>query len=63
MTETSKKMIVASAVVAALVAAASIVDLIAGIPFSGQYMVMDICFLIGAAIMFYMCYDAWKDLR
>lgn len=63
MTETSKRMIIASAIVAALVAAAAIVDLVAGIPFSGEFMVMDICFLIGSAITFYMCYDAWKDLR
>lgn len=56
-------MILVSGFVAVVVACASIVDIVAGVPFSGQYIVLDICFIIAAAIMLYMCYDAWKDLR
>ena len=63
MTETAKRLILASAVVAGVVALAAILDLVIEFPFSGFSMVMDILFLIGAVITLYLCYDSWKDLR
>ena len=60
-TGTPKKMILGSMILAGIVALAAIVDLIIAMPFAGQ-MVMDILFLIGAAIVFYLAWDAYKDL-
>ena len=63
MTDTSKTLLRVSAVVAGLVAVAAILDLALGFPFAGYNTVMDICFLIGALIVIYLAWDAWKDLR
>lgn len=60
-TSTSKKMILGSMIAAAVVALAALVDLVAGFPFAGQ-MIMDIMFLVGAAIVLYLGWDAYKDL-
>lgn len=55
-----KQMIYGSMIAAGVVAAASILDMATGIPFSGQ-MVMDIMFLISAAMVFYLGFDAMKE--
>lgn len=62
MASASKNMIIGSWVVAGIVAVAAILDLALGIPFN-RLMVMDILFLIGAAVIFYMGWDAFQDLR
>lgn len=57
----SKNWVIGSMAVAGLVAVASILDMILDIPFSGG-LVMDITFLLSAALVIYMGYDAYKDL-
>jgi hypothetical protein len=56
-----QRLIIISMIAAGLVAAAALVDIVLGIPFS-QKIVMDVMFLIGAAIVIYMGYDAYRDL-
>lgn len=66
MSDTSRKMILGSIVAAGLVGLAAILDLVTGMPFgfgSGKTLVMDILFLICAAIVVYLGLDALKDLR
>ena len=64
MKDLPKRVVVASMVVAGLVAIASILDLVMGIPFSGSgnTSMMDILFLVCAAIVGYLSWDAFKDL-
>ena len=50
-------------VVSAIVALAAIADIALGVPFAGsQTMTMDIIFIICAAIVGYLCWDALKDM-
>ena len=63
MVETSKKLIIGSAVVAGLVALACVFDLALGFPFGGYDTTSDILFLVGSLLVLFMGYDAWKDLR
>lgn len=61
MTNVTKKVVLASMAATGLVALLAILDLAMGIPFRGQ-MVMDILFLVAAAIVGYMCYDTYREL-
>jgi len=61
--ETSKRMIIGSVVAAGIVALLSILDLIIGIPFAGFSMLMDIMFIVAAALVGYLGWDAYQDLR
>lgn len=66
MSDTSRKMIIASMVAAALVAVAAVADLILKVPFdfnSGKTWLMDILFIVSALIVLYLGWDAYKDLR
>ncbi|MBX3444628.1 MAG: hypothetical protein KF774_19675 [Planctomyces sp.] len=65
MSDAPKKMVIGSMAVAAVVGLLAILDLIIGFPFSGSEHVrmMDILFIICAAIVGYLAYDAYKDLR
>lgn len=63
MASASKNMIIGSWVVAGLVALVAILDLALGIPFDRRMVVMDVLFLIGAAVIFYIGWDAFQDLR
>ncbi len=65
MSDAPKKMVIGSMVVAGLVAAAAIADLVIGVPFSGSThtKLMDILFIVCAAIVGYLSWDAWRDLR
>lgn len=56
-----KRMIVIAWVIAGLVAVAAVADLALAVPFGGQ-MVMDVMFLIGAGLVGYLAYDAFKDI-
>lgn len=58
---TSKNMIFASFGVAGVVAAACLLDMATGIPFARQ-MVFDILFLLGAAVVAYLAWDAYSDM-
>lgn len=62
MASASKNMIIGSWVVAGIVAVVAVVDLALGIPFN-RLLIMDILFLIGAGVIFYMGWDAFQDLR
>jgi hypothetical protein len=56
-----KRMIVVAWIVAALVALAAIADLALAVPFNRQ-VVMDVMFLLGAALVGYLAFDAYKDI-
>ncbi len=60
MTNASQKLIAASIIVAALVGLVSLLDLIIKVPF-GRQIVMDILFLIGAALVIYMGIDTYRE--
>ena len=62
MASASKNMIIGSWIAAGLVAVVAVLDLALGIPFN-RLMIMDITLLIGAAVVFYMGWDAYQDLR
>lgn len=62
MTNTSKYMIFGSIGASALVAVAAILDVVTATPFGGQK-VMDIMFVLGAAIVIYMGWDAYQESR
>jgi hypothetical protein len=61
MANASKSMIIGSMAASGLVAVACIFDFIFGVPFAGQT-IFDVLFLIAAAIVLYMGWDAYKDL-
>jgi len=56
-----KNLVMGSFAVAGLVAVAAILDMLIQIPFAGQ-MTFDILFLVAAAIVGYLAYDAYKDM-
>jgi len=58
---TSKNLVMSGFGAAGLVALAAILDMALGIPFSGQLM-LDIFFLIGAALVGYLAWDAYRDM-
>lgn len=63
MADLPKRVVIASIIVAGVVAVASVLDLVMGLPFGGKHtMVMDILFLICAGIVGYLGWDAYKDL-
>ncbi len=62
MAKMAKNVIIGSMGVAGLVALLAILDLILGFPFQGQ-MIMDIMFILGAAMVGYMGWDSYRDLR
>jgi len=61
MSETAKKFVLGSSVVAGIVGLAIIVDLITGYPFSRK-LLFDATMFIGVIVTLYMAYDTWKDL-
>ena len=56
-----KNLIFASFGVAGLVSVLAILDIVASFPFAGS-MTMDILFLLSAAIVGYLAWDAFKDM-
>jgi len=56
-----KKMIFASASVAGLMALLSILDMFFKFPFAGYSLTVDIMFLVTAAIIGYLSWDAYQD--
>ena len=61
MSDRMKKLVLASMGVAGLVAFLSVVDLVVGFPFK-SHMELDICFIVGAALVGYLGYDSLKDV-
>ncbi len=59
----AKKIVVVSLAVSGLVAAIALVDVITGFPFGKFSPVMDICLIIGGAVVGYMAYDTMDDLK
>ncbi|MEZ6050918.1 MAG: hypothetical protein R3C02_05920 [Planctomycetaceae bacterium] len=59
----AKRLIIGSMAAAGIVALLSILDLALSIPFSGFSMAMDILFLCSAAIIMYLGWDSYKELR
>jgi len=63
MQDLRKRVVIGSMVVAGIVALTAITDMAIGVPFAGsQTMVMDIIFIVCAAIVGYLCWDAYRDL-
>lgn len=65
MQDTSKRVVLGSMAVAALVGAAALSDLIVGIPFSGSEhtRMMDIIFLICSGIVIYLGWSVFREMR
>lgn len=63
MGERSKMLIFAGGGAAAIAMLLAITDLAAGFPYGKFNPTMDIMFLIAGAIVLYLCYDAFQDLR
>ncbi len=61
--DTAKRMVIGSMAAAGFVALLAVLDLVAKVPFAGFSMTMDILFLLAAAIVLYLGWDAYKDLR
>jgi hypothetical protein len=59
----SKAMTIVGMVVAGLVGLVFLLDLVAGIPFGGASMMMNIGSIIGAAVLGYLSWDAMRDIR
>lgn len=57
----SKNMIFGSMAVAGIVALLSILDMAIKMPFGGEYLVMDILYLLAAGIVLYLGWDAYRD--
>jgi hypothetical protein len=62
MANISKNMVIGSAAVSVVVAALAILDIVMQIPFK-QTMVFNICLLLGAVGVLYMCWDSYQDFR
>ncbi len=62
MSNTSKYMIFGSVGASALVALAAMLDVVTKTPFGGQT-AMDVMFVLGAAIVIYMGWDAYQDSK
>ena len=62
MSQVSKNTIIGSMAVAGLVAVLALLDIFTKMPFAGQ-ITMDIIFIVCAAMVIYMGYDAYKDLK
>ncbi len=62
MANISKNMVIGSGAVSALVAVLAILDIVLGIPFN-KIMILDICLILGAAGVLYMCWDSYQDFR
>ncbi len=58
-----RRLLIASAIAAGIVALLSVLDLIVGVPFAGYSMVMDIMFLVSAALILYMVRQCFQELR
>jgi hypothetical protein len=58
----SKNMVFASFGVAGFVALLAVLDVILAFPFAGS-MTMDILFILSAAIVGYLAWDAYKDMN
>ncbi|HVJ68129.1 MAG TPA: hypothetical protein VM510_09110 [Caulifigura sp.] len=64
MSDASKKMVIAAMICAGVVGVFAISDLVIGMPFAGaQTRLFDIIILICTAIVGYLSWDAYKDLR
>ncbi len=62
-TEGSKRMIIGAMIAAGAVALLSLSDLIIGVPFAGYSKLMDIMFICSSALVIYLGWDAYQDLR
>lgn len=61
MTPGSRNMLIGSVAVSGIVAILAVLDIATGKPFAGQ-MVMDIMFILSAALVGYMGFSAFKEL-
>ncbi|QDT50321.1 hypothetical protein [Symmachiella dynata] len=59
----AKKIVIVSLAASGLVGAIALVDLITGFPFGKFSATMDICMIIGAAVVLYMAYDTIDEVK
>ena len=59
----SKALTIFGMVVAGLVAVAFAADMAIGVPFSGASWTMDIGAIIGASVLGYLAWDAYREVR
>lgn len=57
-----KALCIVGMVIAVLILALFLMDMVIGFPFSGASMFMDICFVAGAAGLGYMSWSAFREL-
>jgi len=62
MAKMSQNLIIGSMIAAAVVGVVAIVDMAIAFPYS-RNILMDIFFLVGAGLVGYMGYDAYKDVQ
>jgi hypothetical protein len=60
MSKTSKRLVILSMAVAALVGIASIADMAVGIPFARQFM-LDGMLLVGSGLVIYIGYETYRE--
>jgi threonine/homoserine/homoserine lactone efflux protein len=58
----TKNVILGSMGVCGLVALASLVDIFTSVPFGGFSVVMDVMFIVGAAIISYMGWETFREI-
>lgn len=61
MTNLSKNLIVGSMIASGLVVLAAVLDLATQFPF-GRNVVMDVLFLVSAAVVIYMAWDSYREI-
>jgi hypothetical protein len=62
MANAAKNMVIGSGAVSVLVAVMAIMDIVTGSPFN-KMMILDICLIVGAVGILYMCWDSYQDFR
>ena len=62
MTNLSKNLIIGAMVASGLVVLAAVLDLAIQLPFGRTSVVMDVLFLVSAAVVLYMAWEAYREL-
>lgn len=57
-----KALCIVGMVIAVLIMALFLMDMVIGFPFSGSSFIMDVCFVTAAAALGYMSWSAYREL-
>jgi len=58
-----RRLLTGSAIAAGIVALMAVTDMILGVPFAGEFILMDIMFLISALLIIYMVWQCFQELH